>query len=134
MGRKSRFVRGTLLGGEGEDSGASLAELVTHCNLVSGERVLGKVTRVADATGTKSVTTFLEIGVRMRTDLSTVVVDHVNGFVTCHVVRAILVSASKLHFEGSYSDALTLRSARTLFAYVPRESPLSSMRGVKGLV
>ena len=84
VGRKGCFVRGALLGGEGEDSGAGLAELITHCNLVSGERVLGKVTRVADATGTKGFTTFLEIGVRMGTDLSTVVVDHVNGFVTCH--------------------------------------------------
>ena len=84
MGRKSGFVRGALLGGEGEDRGAGLAELVTHCNLVSGERVLGKVTRVADATGTKGVTTFLEISVRMGTDLSTVVVDHVNGFVLGH--------------------------------------------------
>ena len=84
VGRKSRLVRVALLGGEGEDSSAGLAELITHCNLVSGERVLGKVTRVANATGTKRVTTFLEIGVRMRTDLSTVVVDHVNGFVLCH--------------------------------------------------
>ena len=84
MGHKGGFVRGDLLGGEGEDSSASLAELISHRNLVSGERVLGKVTRVADATGTKGFTTFLEISVRMRTDLSTVVVDHVNGFVTCH--------------------------------------------------
>ena len=42
-----------------------------------------------------------------------------HGLNFCHVVRAILVSASKLHFEGSYSDALTLRSAKTSF-YVPR--------------
>ena len=42
---------------------------------------------------------------------------------TCHVVRAILVSATKLRFMGSYSDALTLRSARTSLAYVPRGEP-----------
>ena len=41
----------------------------------------------------------------------------------CHVVRAILVSATKLRFMGSYSDALTLRSARTTLAYVPRGEP-----------
>jgi hypothetical protein len=65
----------------------------------------------------------LEIGVGMSADFSVVVIYHVNWFVLCHVVRAILVSASKLHFEGSYSDALTLRSARTLFAYVPMGEP-----------
>ena len=42
---------------------------------------------------------------------------------TSHVVRAILVSATKLRFMGSYSDALTLRSARTSLAYVPRGEP-----------
>ena len=44
----------------------------------------------------------------------------------------ILVSASKLHFEGSYSDALTLRSAKTSF-YVPRfESASKPARRKKG--
>ena len=42
---------------------------------------------------------------------------------TSHVVRAILVSATKLRFMGSYSDALTLRTARTSLAYVPRGEP-----------
>ena len=84
MGRKGGFVGGALLGCEGEDSGACLAELVTHGNLRRREGVLGEIPRVADATSTKGVTTFLEVSVRMRTDLSTVVVDHVNGFVTCH--------------------------------------------------
>ena len=40
-----------------------------------------------------------------------------------HVARAILVSATKLRFMGSYSDALALRSARTSLAYVPRGEP-----------
>ena len=40
-----------------------------------------------------------------------------------HVARAILVSATKLRFMGSYSDALALRSARTALAYVPRGEP-----------
>ena len=34
-----------------------------------------------------------------------------------------LVSATKLRFMGSYSDALALRSARTALAYVPRGEP-----------
>ena len=40
-----------------------------------------------------------------------------------HSLPAILVSATKLCFMGSYSDALALRSARTLLAYVPRGEP-----------
>ena len=43
-----------------------------------------------------------------------------SSFRMCHVALAILVSASKLRFNGSYLDALALRSANTALVFVPR--------------
>lgn len=51
----------------------------------------------------------------------------------CHVALAILVSASKLRFKDSYSDALALRSAKYISLPDGEKAPLSQMRGVKGL-
>ena len=82
--RKCRFVSGQLLWSECLDSRDDGRELLVGCDLLGGIGFLGEVAGVADPSGTQGVTTFLEIGVGMSADLSTVVVDHVNGFVTCH--------------------------------------------------
>ena len=61
--------------------------------------MLGKVTGVADAPGAKGVATFLEVGVRVGADLSTVVVDHVDGFILSHSWFRVLRSATGLEPE-----------------------------------
>ena len=120
------FVGGNLLGRECSHSLTCEAELVVCGEFVLVVRFLGQVAGIADAPCVERFLFLGEIGVGMLADFTAIVRHHVDGFVLSHVVRAILVSASKHHFEGSYSDALTLRSAKTSF-YVPRGgSPPSS--------
>ena len=78
------FVSGFLLIGEGFDCLNDLRELVVYRNLSGRVRVFVEVSRFADFSRAKGFATFLEIGVRMGTDFSSVVVHHVNGFVLCH--------------------------------------------------
>ena len=75
------FVGGDLLRREGKDSSAGLCEFGLARELFGRE---GFGTRVADTPCTKGLTTFLEVGVRVGTDLPSVVVHHVNRFVVCH--------------------------------------------------
>ena len=78
---ESGFVGGDLLRREGKDSSAGLCEFGLTRELFGRE---GFGTRVADTPCTKGLTTFLEVGVGMGTDLPSVVVHHVNRFVLCH--------------------------------------------------
>ena len=112
---ESYFVGFNLLLSERLHSSSSLCKLVVGSNLVSCVRFLGEITRIANSTCVERFLFLGEIGVAVLTDFAPIVIHHVNRLVLCHVVRAILVIASKLHFEDSYSDALTLRSAKKVF-------------------
>ena len=78
---ESGFVGSDLLVGEGKDSSAGLCEFGLARELFGRE---GFGTRVANTPCTKGLTTFLEVGVGVGTDLPSVVVHHVNRFVVCH--------------------------------------------------
>ena len=76
-----RLVGGFLLGGECLDSRDDGGELLVGSDLIGRIGFLGEVARVADPSGTQGLATFLEIGVRVRTDFSVVVVHHVNRLI-----------------------------------------------------
>ena len=127
---ESGLVVCNLLFGECFDGSSCLCELGMGSQFGSGVWLFVQVSRETDTSRVERFLFLGEIGIGVGADFSPIEIHHVNRFILSHVVRAILVSATKLRFMGSYSDALTLRSAKTSF-YVPRESPLSSMRGIK---
>jgi len=82
--RKRLRISGFLLSGQRFHSRTCLAEFLTHCQLLSGIRLLLQVARLTDATGAQGFASFLEIRVRVLTDFTTVLFYHVDRFVLCH--------------------------------------------------